>query len=98
VERRLGPAQIAGFLAIVVVPLFGMITLFSAIGYQDGNNSMLFPIFEGLAGIGVHGLAAVGAIIAIINNGPKGTAWTGLILNSFAVLLVAVITLMSLTA
>lgn len=88
-------SMIAGFIAIPAILIFGLVTMFSAVGYQNGQNSLLLPILGGLAGAGIHGLAAVGAIIAIINKGPKGPAWTGLILNGLAVLIVGIITVMT---
>lgn len=91
-------SMIAGFIAIPAVPIFGFVAVFSALGYQNGQNSLLLPILGGLAGGGIHGLAAVGAIVAIINQGPKGPAWTGLILNGLAVLILGIITVMTLMA
>ncbi|MEO8617057.1 MAG: hypothetical protein ABI600_18100 [Luteolibacter sp.] len=88
-------SMIAGFIAIPAVIVFGVIAMVSALGYQNGQNSLLLPILGGLAGGGIHGLAAVGAIVAIINKGPKGPAWTGLILNGLAVLIVGIITVMT---
>ena len=84
-----------GVVALLTVPGFAFIALMASLQYQNGNGSLLLPILGGLVGLLIHLGAAVAGFVSILNNGPKGQAWTGLILNGLAVLITGITVLLA---
>jgi hypothetical protein len=84
-----------GALALLTVPGFAFISLMASVQYQNGNGSLLLPILGGLMGLAIHLSAGVAGLVSILNKGPKGRAWTGLVLNGLAVLITGITVLLA---
>jgi hypothetical protein len=84
-----------GLVALLTVPGFAFMSMMASLQYQNGNGSLLLPILGGLVGILIHLAAGVAGFVAILNKGPKGRAWTGLVLNALAVLITGITVLLA---
>ena len=84
-----------GVVALLTVPGFAFMSLMSSLQYQNGNGSLILPILGGLVGILIHLTAGVAGFVSILNKGPNGQAWTGLVLNGLAVLITGITVLLA---
>ena len=84
-----------GLVALLTVPGFAFMSLMASLQYQNGNGSLILPILGGLVGLMIHLTAGVAGFVSILNKGPKGQAWTGLILNGLAVLMTGITVLLA---
>lgn len=84
-----------GGVALLTVPGFAFMSLMASLQYQNGNGSLILPILGGMVGILIHLAGGVAGFVSILNKGPKGQAWTGLVLNGLAVLLTGITVLLA---
>ena len=84
-----------GVVALLTVPGFAFMSLMASLQYQNGNGSLLLPILGGLVGLLIHLTAGVAGFVSILNKGPKGQAWTGVVLNALAVLITGITILLA---
>jgi hypothetical protein len=84
-----------GVVALLTVPGFAFMSLMASLQYQNGNGSLILPFLGGSVGLLIHLTAAVAGFVSILNKGPKGQAWTGLVLNGLAVLLTGITVLLA---
>jgi hypothetical protein len=84
-----------GVVALLTVPAFAFMSLMASLQYQNGNGSLILPILGGLVGLLIHLAAGVAGFVSVLNKGPKGQAWTGLVLNGLAVLVTVITVLLA---